>query len=689
MRRSLAANISPKFLLMKARELASRIVREQRRTGAFEPMPIVDSNWLHRFQRDKGISYRKPNMRYKCSRPILVRRLRAMWLNLIRVRRLAEVFLQSSLGDRIYGIDEKPLHFNESGSKACRTLEIVGAPAVRLKENHAATRERASLMTSVSSDPLEAASPANMPLEILFRAQSSRRTASLVAPADLKFSVQWAVKGSYRCENIIAYLDKWLRPWSAVRQKSGDYRILMMDIAASHVGAEVVDFAWARGYVTVYHYGCTTGIAQVNDTDCHGAFEAAYVALEQTSFVEQQLIDPGCVSRTPQDVIDDAAGAWRSLNHGQGVSGHYRNGLANNLDGSQDHLLSREAAALWKDALMPALRAEALAEVDAKIASGQLTSFTQWQTLIVHPDDPGMILDEGAEFEGVLEDGEPVYLEDGEEDVINAENDLDGQDEEEGGDSSVAIASAVIAEPGDDPAQVKDAVAALQRLEVLRKLRAEVSTASVPAALVLIDREITQLERGLRCPRGGDKVANAVLRRSLQAMATAEANQIREKRAAAFEVRRLKAEEAARKAKERAEELERKRKAEQLKEDLLKVPTEYSIATVGPDTKAGWQQRVNCLERLKLRSPELPFECEVKWAHVRDQYARVVASVHKAACGKIFLDRVNKCLQALGKHYGGPTPWNRKGEPGEASAFHSFFLEMDKAIPRASTIVVV
>ncbi len=39
------------------------------------------------------------------------------------------------MADKIFGIDEKPVRMNEAGSKNVRTLEIVGAPAVSLKES--------------------------------------------------------------------------------------------------------------------------------------------------------------------------------------------------------------------------------------------------------------------------------------------------------------------------------------------------------------------------------------------------------------------------------------------------------------------------------------------------------------------------------------------------------------------------
>ena len=143
-----------------------------------------------------------------------------------------------------------------------RTLELHGAPEVRLKQNHQATRERLSLMTCVTSNPVEARRPANLPLEILFKARSEKRTRNLKATPGLKVSIAWAAKGSYRLENILAYLRRWLPEWSPERAEARDYRILMLDVAKSHCDPADTDIAWSRGYITLYHYGCTTGVAQ-------------------------------------------------------------------------------------------------------------------------------------------------------------------------------------------------------------------------------------------------------------------------------------------------------------------------------------------------------------------------------------------------------------------------------------------
>jgi hypothetical protein len=150
-RRSVASAVPPKFLIMKAKTIADEVLKVQRETGCYGPLPKIDKHWLLRWKRDKGVVFRRPNLRYKTSKAVLLSRLRAMWVNSFKVRHLAQRLLNKDLSGQIFGIDEKPLHFNEAGSKGVRTLEIVGAPAVKLKENHAATRERVSVMTMVTS----------------------------------------------------------------------------------------------------------------------------------------------------------------------------------------------------------------------------------------------------------------------------------------------------------------------------------------------------------------------------------------------------------------------------------------------------------------------------------------------------------------------------------------------------------
>ena len=106
-------------------------------------------------------------------------------------------------------------------------------------------------------------------VELLVKAKTNRRIRGLVPPEHCNVSFQFAEKGSYRQEHIIQYLDRWLAEWTPERRAAGDWRILYMDVAKSHVSEGVTLFAHDRGYCCLYHYGCTTGVAQINDTDLH------------------------------------------------------------------------------------------------------------------------------------------------------------------------------------------------------------------------------------------------------------------------------------------------------------------------------------------------------------------------------------------------------------------------------------
>ena len=64
-RASVASNITPRFLLMKARELGAHALQHMRETGVYSPLPSFDREWLRRWKRDYSVVFRKPNMRFK------------------------------------------------------------------------------------------------------------------------------------------------------------------------------------------------------------------------------------------------------------------------------------------------------------------------------------------------------------------------------------------------------------------------------------------------------------------------------------------------------------------------------------------------------------------------------------------------------------------------------------------------
>ena len=123
-RGAVAARIPAKVVLLKAKQIATEMVKHMRTAGYFIDLPVLDKHWLYRWKRDFRVSLRKPNTKYKCSRSVLRARLRAMWLTNVRSRALAWFALGINM--TIYGWDQKGIFMNEAGSKNMPVLAFDG-----------------------------------------------------------------------------------------------------------------------------------------------------------------------------------------------------------------------------------------------------------------------------------------------------------------------------------------------------------------------------------------------------------------------------------------------------------------------------------------------------------------------------------------------------------------------------------
>jgi len=523
-------------------------------------------------------------------------------------------------------------------------------------------------------------------VELLVKAKTNRRIRGLVPPEHCNVSFQFAEKGSYRQEHIIQYLDRWLAEWTPERRAAGDWRILYMDVAKSHVSEGVTQFAHDRGYCCLYHYGCTTGVAQINDTDLHCELEAKYLELEQMSFYSQQLWDPGNISRTLQQVLDDLCGAWKSVDHTRGMRGHKKVSLNNALDGTDDHLITREARIFWLDANMVEERAKAIVEVDALVDTGAITDFAEWQQLIRHPEDPGVVEDEGGEFDGDFDEEECMWDDDVEGTMAADDGDLGMLD------LDMAVVAAL---PGDALADVADAVIAARRLQSLKRLRAAAAADNVPAAVFHVEREVNQLERGLRAGgRKEEKQVNEVLRRHMDKIFLDEKEKIKKKQAEAFQRRNHLAKVKASLAKARDAKNQAAVAKKDLQEKLDKLPKKFTVAEFQVIGDKGSKVRKEALERIKLRSPKLPDDLEARWVDLRDAYAAFVpvrfrGKGSERAFGIDFAKQMDKLLRDLGPWYVGPSSYNKPGgKDGSETAFVQFVNSMDRLLPAAYNEVV-
>ena len=514
------------------------------------------------------------------------------------------------------------------------------------------------------------------------KGKTNRRINNLVVPDGFNVSLQTGEKGSYRREHIVRYLERWLAPWTAEREAAGDWRILMLDVAASHLADEVLYMADTRGYVTLLHYGCTTGVAQINDTDLHLDLERAYVELEAEAFHQQQLIDPGDISRSLQDVLDDLCGAWRSVDHSQGLRGHKKTGLNVALDGSEDYMVTREAREFWMSADMATERQQAIAEVDRLVDDGTIVAFKDWALVVRQPANPGIMEEEGAEFEGELDEDEHHWDDDDDDDRDGGLGDLEGTDPSE------KPAVLVVPQAGDDPVELADAVVSAERLTKLRRLLSLALESSVPAAAWEIDKKVRQLERGLRAGgRAEERSVNHVLRRAMDESFRVQAIRLKEKREEARQRKNNLAKVKASLAKGKAVKAKSLAAKRALQERLAKYSKKLSPVDCGLAGAKGLKSRSDALERIKLRSPKLHESREVRWPKVRDAYAGHVP-VHlkfkgnAKAVGNNFVKELTQLLKDLGAHYTGHSDF--KKAPGNPEAFALFFKVMENSLPKST-----
>ena len=94
---------------------------------------------------------------------------------------------------------------------------------------------------------------------------------------------------------------------------------------------------------------------------------------------------------------------------------------------------------------------------------------------------------------------------------------------------------------------------------------------------------------------------------------------------------------------------------------IMKMPNSFSPAQLGDHvmmksshmSKATLKNRIECLERVMLLSPTLPFAERVCWPSVRDACCTRCRYVWTTCTGSKFQNEVNLMVHEMGTHYGG------------------------------------
>ena len=507
-------------------------------------------------------------------------------------------------------------------------------------------------------------------------------------------SLQTAPKGSYREEHVIIFLQRWLPEWSEERQKAHDWRILYLDAYAAHLTERVRDLAFERGFVLLYHGGGTTGVTQVNDTDLHAAFEREYLDAETQAFFWQSQADPGNISRTRQQIIDDVCAVWRGLDHSQGVRGHKRTGLSVSLDGSEDHLLIRDARLFWDELQFGAVRDEAVARVRHAVDRGELSWCQEDIDKLREPfpdNDAGMHV-EGQELQCVMEDDERQYTDSEHEGAVSSDDDLASDCEPQGfGHASGALVPVDLPVlPSDAPEEVEEATRIAERIQTLERVDAFCRGKGLLQVQFEVQRKMREVTK-LKGTKTEEGRPSALLRRFVRLRREKEEESLRALR---------EANQARNQERRRLKDLERKqKKAEEAKKAwakakqaaLAKLPKEFTMAMLGHGHKEGGT-RVHCvnrevlLERLRLRSPPLPLELQASWNEFKRAYVRYTRAAWKETAGLQLFEKVRDVMKKLGDHLlredGSPPSI---AEPvGNADAFAAFVRKSRKRLPEAA-----
>ena len=176
----------PRLFKLKANALYEEWLRDNP-TPESEKLKF-GNQWIKMWQKEYGVSLRKPNKRYSMKKEDLVERLQDCLRNVWSIRRY---FIEKyGLDPPIINGDQMPLHRNESPSQ--KTLKFKGEETF-VKENRMYSRERVSVFTQVSSD-----SKFYTP-EFVFKGKGTRTKINV--EENIKF--QWSPSGSYRLDQLL------------------------------------------------------------------------------------------------------------------------------------------------------------------------------------------------------------------------------------------------------------------------------------------------------------------------------------------------------------------------------------------------------------------------------------------------------------------------------------------------------
>ena len=359
-------------VLQLLEDLAYSSLLNGKRVESFKP----DGWWFKRWQEDYGLSMRKANRKYAVPRAVLKERLEIFWVVLFRLRLFT--FLAFGYDPEILNFDQSPFHHNETGSQDKPTLAVRGAK-VPVVEGNSDVRSRwtANLMTS--SRFTAVAGGAMPPSECMFKAARDgsvdRRLQDFLRSRGIPawMTVTVSPSGSYSEQDVVAFLQKHLEPWTEGRE----WRILLADDYSAHKTENIWALCWSRGYLLLIHGGGATPVSQTPDTDLNETVRRLYGVQESGLLIEKMRLGQGVPKLTHEECLVVMVQVLSDpMLHRQASEGYKKVGQSIDLRGAEDALVCREAGTFWNEATtdnFPCMRPKidvALDEVASEWESG-------------------------------------------------------------------------------------------------------------------------------------------------------------------------------------------------------------------------------------------------------------------------------------------------------------------------------
>ena len=670
-KRSVKTRLPARVVLAHAKSLLEKYVLtcviEKQKADA----PVLSHSWLRDWCLQYGVCLRKPNRRCEVPKHVMQERLRVLWCNIIRVRRLAILLLGYDLG--IDNMDQSPFHMNEAGSKKVGSLCLRGCGVVPLTEVHSDTRERWTVNTMVRSD-FEAGNSLP-PLEVMFKAEGGRMRAQLqqhIPTWAPWLTVVTSPSASYQECDLLDYLERVFPLPVQPRQR---WRILLLDAYKPHMTERVRRCAWLRHVVVCIHGGGTTSVGQVNDTDLHRPLKKEYIDLEMEDALRQAALGKACPLTRKEDAM-----AWMSLVwfqprlHADAAQGFKKVGFANALDGTEDDRVCREARSYWDRLQMKHLRASAVADVDEEVRAGRMrwTYRCVYSVIGDHPKRGHLDFqpdDDGSDTDSHV-GREDVAFQEFEEEA--AAEDMEDMEDDSGSAAAAAPASADAEEPSPPQELCNELNQTTERLEMLRTVLLQVEQAGVENVANTVRQAIhTESKRLKDAARVNPQVRRAFAdaeddaeRRALRKRAYVERNLAEDARAKQTLNGLLREQQ---KLQERKAQLARASSVQESL-DALKRWTAADFGQGHPrgGTKAHAANRLEVLERLRRRAPALPPDLANDWGFfTRTWDARRVSMLrewHRPGWGSHFLNMMLELHKGLRAHPNGDTftKWMRE-----------------------------